>query len=94
MQSTSNVVNNHLIQYIIPVSACTESSLSQVKSMSYTEAGPRPLPTLSKIYSTVNQTQINSEEVILHFRLQVGELDMNKQNPLTTKIYPDVSDVS
>jgi len=40
---------------------------------------------------TTNQTQINSKEVILHFRLQVAELDMNKQNPLTNKIYPNVS---
>jgi len=31
---------------------------------------------------TVNQTQINSEEVILHFRLPVAGLDVNKQNPL------------
>jgi len=30
---------------------------------------------------TKHKTQINSTEIILHFRLQVAELDINKQNP-------------
>ena len=62
----------------------------QVKSMSYTEAGPRPLfPAHTKIYIKPNST--NSKEVILHIQLPVAGLHTNKQNPLAIKIYPDVS---
>ena len=57
--------------------------------MSFTEAGPRPLfPAHSKNLQYSNKL---CKEITLHFRFQVAELDIDKQNRLTTKFYPDIS---